>query len=203
MAKINYLKISEAIASSSIGEKRVKTVAQRKFQDAHKALMNDFDNHEVTREIENGFDAENISGTLRTKSGEGNLFSFIGFNRGSRPVKPVRDVLQNDLTLTYNKKNVSAKQMEFSFSIKIPKEKIEQASPIPFEPGQSWVFGIEKGISDFSSTVLSYIRKNMNTPPSVSGGGIQIKNQVSGNKFIKTKYLTEILNKFKTRFSGK
>ena len=49
---------------------------QRRFNAAHKKLLNEFETHPVTREIEGGPDATNTSGTL---GGSGNLFSFLGF----------------------------------------------------------------------------------------------------------------------------
>ena len=64
-----------------------KVLLQNKIE-----LQNDFDNHVVTREIEAGPQSSNSSGTL---GGIGNLFSFIGFNNGSNPVQPVRELLKN------------------------------------------------------------------------------------------------------------
>mgnify|MGYP003118615591 CR=1 FL=1 len=69
--------------------------------------LREFDSHVVTKEIAQGPEGINLSNTL---SGEGNLFTFIGFNKSSDPLLPVREILKSSLTLTgRQKKNRGAK----------------------------------------------------------------------------------------------
>ena len=58
------------------------------------AALADFDRHPVTKELKQGADGANISGTL---GGVGNLFSFIGFYSADRPTDQVREVLKDYL----------------------------------------------------------------------------------------------------------
>ena len=62
------------------------------FLQIKERMIQEFLNHNVTKEINLGPNAENISGTL---SGYGNLFSFIGFEKGDDPIKPILDILES------------------------------------------------------------------------------------------------------------
>ena len=50
---------------------RVFKELEMEFEKAKKALLNEFENHEVTRELNQGASGSNISDTL---AGEGNLY---------------------------------------------------------------------------------------------------------------------------------
>ena len=63
----------------------VKAVVKEEFQKIKRETIQEFDEHVVTREIEGGVNAENIS---RTLGGRGNLFSFIGFDANANPTLP-------------------------------------------------------------------------------------------------------------------
>ncbi len=61
------------------------------FKDIYKEFITSFNAHPVTQEIEGGARSTNISGTL---GGVGNLFTYIGFDSGSNPIKPLRNLLE-------------------------------------------------------------------------------------------------------------
>ena len=63
----------------------VRLIAEKQFNIAHKKLMNDFENHPLTRELSGGSEGSNITGTMS----KGNVFSFIGFESGYDPVNPI------------------------------------------------------------------------------------------------------------------
>ena len=58
----------------------VAKILNKKFEEIKKEMIQDFESHSVTREIEAGPGASNISSTLS----RGNSFSFIGFAVKSR-----------------------------------------------------------------------------------------------------------------------
>ena len=58
-------------------QRRVNVKLIRAAREVEKILMKEFEEHTVTKEIEEGAGASNISSTL---GGYGNLFTYIGFS---------------------------------------------------------------------------------------------------------------------------
>lgn len=164
--------------------------AERLLEKAKKDLINNFKNHPVTREIEAGPNSSNSSGTL---GGYGNLFSYIGFAAGANPTHTVLAALQDGVEM--EKRAVEkkiGKFVEFVFNVKIPTLNVlSSLTPMPWESGRSWLYGIEKGISGFSSYM--YGRSGGR-----SGGAIQARNKIRGGGFRNTPYISKILKDFKT-----
>lgn len=162
--------------------KYVKMIVRQEFEKVKRETINQFDNHPVTQEIEAGPNADNIS---RTLGGRGNLFSFIGFNKGDKPTLPIRQAFQ-DMTLT---STIVRRDGSSESQILYPsKDDIFKITPMPWAEGRSWAEGIEKGISNLGQ----FLQKS--TPDSRSGAGIQSQNQVSQAQFSKTPYISAILN---------
>tara|TARA_Y100001938_G_scaffold119697_1_gene165930 strand:- start:2864 stop:3481 length:618 start_codon:yes stop_codon:yes gene_type:complete len=164
--------------------------AERIFERAKKDLINSFKNHPVTQEIQAGPNSSNSSGTL---GGYGNLFSYIGFAAGANPIATVLAALEDGVEM--EKKAVEKKVgkfFEFAFNLKIPTMNVLSAiTPMPWESGRSWLYGIEKGISGFSSYM--YGRSNGR-----SGAAIQTRNKIRSGGFRNTPYMSKILKDFKT-----
>lgn len=197
MAKFNYLEIHKAIAKSKIGEKRVRAKWENIVEANKSLLLKEFDEHPVTREILAGPapTTENISGTL---GGEGNLFSFLGFSFGDNPTGRVRDVLETQVrTATGVRREPKTDRVRFRFSLRIPTQEINAASPMNWESGKSWVNAIEKGVSGFSH----YLWKKFIGPASYSLYGIQAKGTVRDGSFTKRDYLKEIFRNFVSRLT--
>lgn len=195
MARFNYREIHKAIAKSSIGEKRVRTIWENRVENNKSLLLQEFDAHPVTQEIKAGSSptTKNISETL---GGEGNLFSFLGFNAGDSPTDRVRDVLESQVRLaTGVRREPKSDKVRFRFSIRIPTQEINDAAPMTWESGKSWVNAIEKGVSGFSH----YLWKKFIGPASQSFYGIQTENTVRGGDFTKRDYLKEIFRNFVSR----
>ena len=66
-------------------------------------------------------------------------------------------------------------------------------TPLPFENGRSWLYGIESGISGFGA----YMYKKWKT--SRSGHGIQVDKKLRSGSFRNTQYFSNMLLKFVTR----
>lgn len=64
--------VAKQMASKQMQREAFSTV-QARINEARRELINDFESHPVTREIEGGTESSNLSGTL---GGYGNLFTF-------------------------------------------------------------------------------------------------------------------------------
>jgi hypothetical protein len=166
-------------------KKHAHSHALNKIEQAKKIMLAEFNNHPVTKEIEAGPNASNSSGTL---GGVGNLFSFIGFKAGDRPVEPVRKLLENSTQLI-SVKPKSKGELEFEILIDLPsKEEIAQASPLPWAAARSWVIGIEQGLSGFGQFLVESGKGR-------SGQAIEVKGSIRSGKFKNKKYISQIISR--------
>jgi hypothetical protein len=178
--------------------KTLKTLAansaNRKFVASKNKLLEDFDDHKVTKEIAAGANANNVTESLP----DGNLYGFIGFSE-SDPISPLREVIEETITINLSspKTDVDGNKFLYSFNVKTPsKSSIEAATPMPKEwSSGSWATKIEKVISGLEYYLFSKKKKN-----SRSGAGIQSKGgKVREEKFNGVDYLTGLFRKFKER----
>jgi hypothetical protein len=183
---------AKALASMDLRQsfefvKYVKMAVRDEFQKIKRDTIREFDEHLVTREIEAGANAENIS---RTLGGRGNLFSFIGFDASEKPTSPIREAFEGmELTSTIVRKNGSSESRILYPS----KDDIYKITPMPWAEGRSWAAGIEEGISNLGQ----FLQKP--APQSRSGGGIQSDNQVSTSQFNRTPYISTIIKSLEKR----
>ena len=198
--KINKNDLSQTIANNSkikkIIKEQVYSLVEEYVEKNKQNMLDEFENHPVTKEIDAGPEASNISNTL---DGQGNLFSYIGFNENAKPTEIIREIL-NDVNIK-NDPTVSSvgKNLKVSFPISGPTlNEIESATPMPFEGGKSWVRGIEKGISGFSHYIFRKFIKN-----SRSGTAIQSESEIRSGFFKPTSYLSYILRRFNSKINGK
>tara|TARA_B100000214_G_scaffold320626_1_gene255847 strand:- start:2080 stop:2679 length:600 start_codon:yes stop_codon:yes gene_type:complete len=164
-------------------QKEIKTRASKAVEHAKTLMLREFDSHPITKEINAGPAATNSSGTL---GGKGNLFSFIGFSKGDKPIREVRSLLENSTKLIGIRKSPHGK-IGFQIVIDLPnKEEIKNASPLPWAAARSWVIGIEQGLSGLGQYLVK-------SGAGRSGGGIEIKGQINSGRFRNTKYVSAIL----------
>lgn len=199
--KINQVKINQALMKNpkmiKFIKEQVYELAQEYAEKNKQEMINEFDNHPVTKEIDNGPEASNISNTL---AGDGNLFSYIGFNEADNPTEVVRDLLSKSVQVDQKAKiTADSKGLKINFPISGPTlSEIESQTPMPFEAGRSWVRGIEKGISGFSNYVFrKYIKGSR------SSTGIQTESEIRTGSFKPTSYMKNILNKFYSKINAK
>ncbi len=164
--------------------------AKRKFNASHRELLEDFDDHEVTQELNEGAGAENITKSLP----DGNLYGFIGFEEN--PIPKLREVIDSSVKIDTKSFTTSIRGNTFNykFDVEVPtKTQLEEASPMPDWPTSgSWTTKIEKVISGLEY----YLYKAAGR----SRAGIQIKkSKVRNDRFSGIDYLTGIFNKFKNR----
>jgi len=162
----------------------VKKTVRLEFERRKNNLLSKFNNHPVTVEIEAGPSAKNTSGTL---GGYGNLFSFIGFDSGEKPIIPIRRKMEE---VFINSINIR-KDGSFSLIVFNPSpQDIFSITPLPWASGRSWAEGVERGLPGFGW----YLNKNF--IKSNSGEGIQVKNKVRDSKFQNTQYITKLIRDF-------
>jgi hypothetical protein len=77
-------------------------VVEAKINAAQKEMIEEFQNHPVTREISAGENASNSSGLL---GGYGNLFSFIGFDQGSDPIGSLDSIFKRKIDFILKRTN--------------------------------------------------------------------------------------------------
>jgi hypothetical protein len=161
------------------------------FNNLKRQMISEFANHPISQEILIGPDAPNLSGTL---NGYGNLFSYIGFYAGDRPLDPIVKILEKT-TITFSRFIDDGAVWNIFMPVK---EDIWEVTPMPWAPGRSWAKGIETGISG----VGYYLYLEKDIPQSRSEAAIQLKNKVrSKARFKNTKYISEILAKYEKLFS--
>lgn len=161
-----------------------KQIIHQEFNAAKLKLIDEFEGHAVTREIEGGTGASNISGTL---GGKGNLFSFIGFKYGDKPTKVIREMFERiEITSIITQRDGFAKT-----HVLYPRpDDVFMVTPLPWAEGRSWAKGIENGISNFGQYL------DLKADASRSGRGLQNEKMETGLSFSPTPYITELIADF-------
>lgn len=182
------MKSLKAFDLSSIKDQALQQ-AQNEMNKIKQELLEDYNDHPVTKELEAGADSENISQTL---NGIGNLTTYIGFQEGSNPTEPVRNKLKTVSLNPKGKVSDNDSNLSFEFEVIAPSiEEIESVGSLPFEQGNSWIRGIENGISGFGAYIYGRMFKN-----SRSGRALQGRRTFRQGNFRPVSYMNEIMNKF-------
>jgi hypothetical protein len=186
---ITIEQIKREILSDPELKKAARKLAIESVVQNRALLIEEFNSHPVTREIESGPDAGNISGTLGNK---GNLFSFIGFATGSNPIVPIRKLLEK---IKLSSREPVQKGGNFEFKVDAPStEEFESITKMPWESGRSWLFDIERAISGLSHYLYgAYNQKSR------SGTGLQLDSNVTSMTFSPVKYFGEMIANFSRR----
>jgi hypothetical protein len=163
-------------------------VARKRFNQQKELFFRDFDEHPVTQEIKAGPEIEgNPSGLL---GGEGNLFSFFGFNEGEDPIGDVKLFMES----LFDIERGSYRSKQWTFRVKMPDEE-QVAAYVVGKYGadytsESWIDGVEKGYSGLNY-YLRFRDKGR------SGGGIEVSSPVRELNFSTTPYLSEMVKNFR------
>ena len=159
----------------------------QEFEKLKRDMISDFLRHPITREIENGPMSTNISGTL---GGYGNLFSFIGFEKSSRPISPIVELLrQSNFNCSPMVRGV------INITVELPSaEQIFRVTPLPWAPGLSWAQRMEVGMSGLGMYMSKLSDKSR------SSTGIQTDSMIRSGKFTNTKYITKKKKKWAKEF---
>jgi len=197
---VNLTKLRIEFEKQFTDSSRFKTLARgaalSRIRAAQREMVNTFEAHPVTKELEGGVDYNGPS-LIKYHNSEhkANLYSFIGFPKGTNPLDVLRKLLlfPIDVRLSTRVKNT------YYFVVLSPTtDDIEKATPMPTDylSGTfSWARGIEDGdllgIENFLSIKVSASR---------SGGGIQVELGSPLDSTIATSpYITDILEAFRKR----
>lgn len=190
MADTFEIDLKRAISSNKEYQAEVRARVKEQFEERKTQLIENFENHPVTQEISNP-NSTNISNTL---GGYGNLYGFLGFEEDN-PTLPVKEILSKKTKVNA----VSIKKEEVTLKFTVPDlEDFDSVAALQWDT-KNWVKGIEKGISGFQSFMAKAAGR--------SGKGIQIKGKVKpftggANRFQNTKYMTDLINKFKSSLNN-
>jgi len=191
MAKRLPADVQKIINSQSpkLLRKEFEMIVRKEFLIIKNQLIQEFLNHPVTKEIQDGPNASNTSGTL---GGQGNLFSFIGFFDGTDPIKDILNIFES--MEVYFTKNIDSGSL---FTINFPEPKdIFAVTPMPWATGRSWAKGIESGISGLGYYLF------IDSPKSRSGEAVQVDGKINVGKFKNTKYISALLTKYKKQITN-
>ena len=186
MADTFEIDLKRAISSNKEYQAEVRAIVKEQFEERKTQLIENFDSHPITQEISNPNSA-NISNTL---GGYGNLYGFLGFEEDN-PTLPVKEILSEKTKVNA----VSIRKEEVTLKFTVPDlEDFDSVAALEWDT-KNWVKGMEKGISGFQNFMAKAAGR--------SGKGIQIKGKVKpftggANRFQNTKYMTDLINKFKS-----
>ncbi len=158
------------------GYKIFKPAAEARVRNAlfaaQQKLIDEFERHPVTEEISDGPSASNKTNTL---GGHGNLFSFIGFDKDSDPISPIRSLLAKSIRIKSFRKKPGVLAYRLTFSVPT-KDQIDSVSSMPWSTA-SWSDAIEKGISGIGQYLYS---DSKNYTSSRSGPAVQLDFDLTG-----------------------
>lgn len=188
-------------AEPTIKKYAEETIRKQFFEPAVREMKADFESHVVTQELDAASDnvnaTDNRSRTLRG-SNFGNLFSFIGFDEGTKPTNAIRNRLNETSAAGPKMATLPVKQKQFIYEFEISGpnlEEIYEATPLPWAPGLSWAEKLENGIEGLGRFLSKSGRGR-------SGGGFQAKAPVRQgvSKSAPIDYLSGIAKRFIDRF---
>jgi hypothetical protein len=180
-----WIKMFQDLQADKGYQKEINRIIDQQFNKIKNEFINEFMNHPITQEIQGGISATNSSGTL---NGITNLYSFIGFDEGTDPIRPIEELLKkSNYRVLFNNRSAEATVI---FDIPTAAQ-IFEITPMPWAIGRSWARGIETGISGLGY----YLKKTKN---SRSGLGVQSTSQQvrSGVMFKNSKYISDLINRF-------
>lgn len=188
--KINKKIIKEEILKNKSVQRSVRNIIQKEIEKEKILFTKEFELHPVTKELEGGENASNISGTL---GGYGNLFSFLGFSKGANPTNPVKLLIRT----IFLDRNIQISGDKLRFRVNIPsKEEFGSVTRLPWEGGRSWLLDMERGISGLGAYLFGRFKNSR------SGSGIQSNYNYSNRTFRPVGYFSQMYNKFIKKIGG-
>lgn len=191
--KINRSALNDAVllgrATSNFLSERARIAANIEFERRKLEVLSEIDENSISQEIRAGARAE--SETL----GYGNLFSYIGFNKGTNPVQSFKSVFEDEkLFYVSNTSTRNQKLGRYYFNVYAPTRKdiaAATASDLGTLVVDSWPHAIEEGFTNFNKYLYSLKRE---FPQSNSGPAIQVKAVVEQREFpnLAGQYVTKV-----------
>lgn len=160
--------------------------AMRRFNSRKEAAIQLLENHDVSKELEEGPMAS--SKFLK----RGNLFSLLGFYSTEKPLNQIREILWKNLKINTTRPRITQRSniLSFYFHVQYPKmEEIYAVTPMNWS-NRSWVKELESGISGLAQYIYFEF-----LPGSRSSTGLQGSRKNVGiySNLMPIPYITEIL----------
>mgnify|MGYP001568638861 CR=1 FL=1 len=179
----------------------IDNAVKTKMRFAKQDLMEKFFLHKVTRELNDGPTADNISETIE---GGGNLFSFIGFFENESPTADLAILLNDSVNLEESPPIIreTKHQILYTYGVSTPSRREIDENTKTHWGGRGWALGIEDGTI---TGIGQYLYHEFFSPKrSRSTTGVQIKmpGYSSGLIFRPIGYVLELLKKFKKRLKS-
>lgn len=207
--KIDYRVLELFLQKSIVTQYKRKAgeIAEKKFEKVKEAFLTSFMEDDITQEIKAG---ENENKSILQEETKGNLFSFIGFTQGEKPIEDLYKFLNDHIYIDTENPTYDNIRKKYTFKIYAPdKDSIKDATPMPWGTGRSWVYGIESGIIGLNH-YLSINRANELDllagknrertsfgPTSFSTTAIQVAGTPNpGIQYTAHKYLSSLFNEF-------
>ncbi|MAF24604.1 hypothetical protein CL634_03380 [bacterium] len=179
----------------------MRSIQKKGFEKQKQKALEKFDKHPVTQEIRGGESAS--SSVEELNSTGGNLFTFIGFNKGTDPTYPVRNAIEKLIKIKFPRFSAGRKQIRVSYSVSLPTlDDLTVVSPMPWGSG-SWIERLEKGISGFDSYMFKAFgegRSGFALQAKVGGVRGAPNQSIRGTGNIRRAYITEIIKDFRKEF---
>lgn len=185
--------------------REARKLAKLDFETKKEQFMDEFDAHPVTKELEGGPEA--FSTIPQLVEAGGNLFSFLGFDKGDDPAGELRKYLDKNIKLELPRKGeVKGNKITYNGVVSFPTvQEVDDAmtskAPVPWIK-RAFTHMISKGIPGLPNYLF---RENppFNSPkPSRSGTAIQSKNDLRGGSFRGIPYIGALLGDLKRRFAS-
>lgn len=189
-AKVNITNLKREIARQSKGaiEPKLQPLLNAEFEAQKKLLLREFDEHPVSKEILAGPTLNNSS-FVDTQKG-GNLYSFLGFKAGLRPVEDLRAFLFTAINKGRVTKEIKGQKITYSMEVRVPtKTEINRRTALLFWTNRGWVDMIEKGVGNFGR----YLFNKAGLKKSRSGTALQAKKDIRNEDFRGTAYISELI----------
>ena len=206
--KINKKKILQKLAK---GQTPIKAKAvilaktKQVYYPARQQLFKEIDAHPVSQELNMGSIAPNISGTL--PRGYGNLFSFIGFDAGSRPVEDLKKLLNGSLRPPTVRQVKDKGMLKLQVTIPAPIYTDLESEPATSltnytktktgaYTNRSWLSTVTRSLTGFGNYFYD-LTGGQNLKNSRSIPAIQLPNKIRGGGHKRISYLGPILQRFR------
>lgn len=204
---LNERLLREAVAKQG---KRVLTAKMRPiiemdFKVKKQQFLNEFDQHPVSKEIEAGPHAFSSFSSLAHAGG--NLFSFLGFSEGQKPIKALREYFKDNINLKDTRRTrVKGRNIIFETPVEFPTvEEVDEFAASDSETSlarwddRSFTQILSRGVPGFPN----YLFNDEGFPNSESGTAVQVKTKLRGAESVKSNYVGDLLRKLKNLLSPK
>lgn len=193
-------------------QKELEAEVRKNFIIEKQKLINDFKNHEISKEVRKP-DRSKASPLLGSYK-QGNLFGFIGFNEGADPITPVVEeinriikikaiIFERSINRDVLGRFATGKQRKVRAVFDVPDlNDFKNASKqvVPATSTFNWVKSIERGTISGYKRFLGWSNKRSRGR---SGEGVITKTNLrSGNFRHRPGYVTGLINSFVKDFAG-